>query len=106
MLSGKSNNKNIQAINNDINRLEAQLEQSIIQFQRSSIKVTPIQVRTTLKRNETLLDFLVFKRNDFKEQKYKENHILTLIVNKIQPPPLRLIPCPDMTLVKGIGTSN
>ena len=92
VLSGKGKNEDIQSIENSINHLEAQLGQHIKQLQRGSMKVVPKQVVAVLKDKEALLDFLVFERYDFTKQKFKETHVLALVVNNTQSPPIRLIP--------------
>ncbi len=98
ILSGKADNTQQQALEEELNNLEMQLSQKISSFRRSQQEITPNDVLAKLSDKQVLVDFLIFKQVDFKKQSYQSTQLIALVVDKKQG--IRLIKLGDM---KGIN---
>jgi CHAT domain-containing protein len=72
----------IQLLEEKINTLEMQLSQAVSGFKRSTMDITPAQVLDKLQPQQALVDFLVYKQVDLKDQSEKSEQLLALIADK------------------------
>ncbi len=81
-LTEKTDQAEIQTLEEKINTIEQQLSQQISSFKDNKNEVTAAQVLDNLSPTESLVDFLIYKDFDFKNRKFKEEQVIALVANK------------------------